>query len=1341
MATGEDGGGARPPAGVTFLGIPAVRAQEDQYRLRHLDGTVEGPLATGVLLQRIRDRMLTGNEGVSRDGNFWIPMMAIPQFRDAFDGHGPGDGMTAMGQSLSEDAHGGAAVSAAHARAAAPALPPPLAGMGLGVMGATGMDAFGSGGWPAPDDEGRSLSVPSGGGAGVPFRPASAATGELPSPRGFMGLSGVTEESGALPLLDRGLHAADYGQSPVAPGGSTVLFEDLDDEPELPVSSQIGLPRSSRTLAMSADSGVAGLPGSATGLPASATAFPASAFSAPMSAASAPMSASSFGVGASGFPLSASAPLPGVHSDEESVLPVSKTSARTIGMSAFSLAPGPELPASSRMQGLNLEEIGNAGLWNDDDVIPGARSGQDSRSAAPVGSAARFDFDDDPFADDRAWQHRNDGGTESEASSFFGDEPQPVASPTAAAAPPASTSRARKGSGKVLRYVAAGAVVVALVGAGVLIVPGLLPVEEETVEGTGPVVMAEPAPVVPVAVASVVGELSSLKSAGPAQLREFIASAAVSATSSADDRAKVLIAQCLHQMWVPSDTEAIGGMRSLYDGLVVVEGADAELIALARGAFEAVSRDADPATGLQSVRNPAYVPLARLFEAVYGIQSYRGVSYAVAAPAAPEAAPGFGTGAEGSGAAQGNAAPGEGSSPSAEGSAGEQVDGGPDAAVVTEGSAGDADGSGAAGTDDATAAATAAAAPAELDDAVMRSLERALSADPDLGAALYWSAWARLEMGDYAAALEGFDRLTTANDLHVPGHIGAASALLRSGNLADADARIQRVIDEMEAQSLPSERAQTYISSAEISIARLQTQLAIESLLSALQAEPGNRRALSMLGEQFYESGQYQRALEFFQSHADLAQDDPEAIVGLVRAYLGLQMFPEATSSLEGAVARFPLDGRFPYFLGRVAEEQAEFDRAIEYYTQATQIDGSFRDPWLRLAQLAQRSADVPEALAYLQRVPLAELEDADLANEIGEVYLSLGEANRAVGAFRRALEIDQAYPNARISLAEHYLTIEEYARALGEIRLMVDSGVDTPRVQFLHARALTATGEYSRAQEELTALVNQEADNPEYLHALGLAHFGAGDWVNARRRFTEAYEMLPTMSDALYYMGRCDIELSAYHEAISELSTVSMRSNRGEYHYWLGFALEQSRQQQQAFSEYTKAVVDDIGWSLENPEVFYRRAELFAQSNAPSQARNELQILLTLRPRHAEALRLLGRLNFDERNFDAAIDAWERSLNENSDQPETRYYMGRAWLEREPADLQRATSFLEQARDGGVAETRPDLHRRLGYLYRDLGRTADAVASLRAYLETPDLSVDERRNTQNIMNELSGVR
>jgi tetratricopeptide (TPR) repeat protein len=1339
MATGEDGGGARPPAGVTFLGIPAIRSQEDSYRLRHPDGTVEGPFDASVLRQRIQARMLTGNEGVSRDGNFWIPMMAIPQFREVFERQDPADGRTTMGQSLADDAERYRVVGAADANkaatAAAPVRPAALAEGGQDVAGSAGRYAFGSGTWQNADAGGLSGSGFEPGVAGVSKPLELGGMSELPRPQGFMGLPGVTEDSGVLPLTHQPLRSPGPALAQAPPASSTLLFDELDDDPELPVSSQLGLPRSAGTRPLPSERFDGGLPVSASGLPASSVSAPASAFSAPISASYPP-------AGVSGLPLSSGEGLPGLQGGDDFVLPVSREAARTIGMSAFSAPSGPDLPASSRTQGPNLAEIGNSALWNDSDLIPGAQPSREQRSVAGAASSSRFDFDEDPFADDLGWQKQPEGESGGGQSSFFGDGDLPPAPAVDAATAPGSAVRSRGGARKSLKYAAAGLVVVALGAVGALVVPGLLTSEQDDeVEGTGAIVMAEPTPVVPAPVASVVGELSALKTAGPAQLREFIAAANLSPTSSADDRAKVLIAQCLHQMWAPTEADAIASMRSLYAGLASVEGADSELIALARGAFEAVSRDADPSVGLNTVRNPAYVPLARLFEALYGIQGYRGISYPAAAAAPAQPASGFDAAQEASGSAAGTQAEQvEGSAASGEGSTGEVQEGSAPSLAATEGSVAATDAA-ASVTDSGAAIDGGGIQRVELDENVIRSLERALSADPDLGAAIYWRAWAQLETREYETALAGFDRLTAANDVHVPAHLGAAEAMLRSGGLADADARIQRVIDEMEAQSLPGERAQTYIASAEISIARLQTQLAIESLLSALQAEPGNRRALAMLGEQFYESGQYQRALEYFQSNAELSQDDPEAIVGLVRAYLGLEMFAEAISSLEGAATRFPLDGRFPYFLGRVAEEQAEFDRAIEYYTQATQIDGSFLDPWIRLAQLSQRSADIPEALAYVQRVPLAELEDAALANEIGDVYLSLGEANRAVGAFRRALEIDQAYPNARISLAEHYLQIEEFPRALDEIRTMVASGVDTPRVQFLHARALTAIGEYSRALEELTALVNLEEDNPDYLYALGLAHFGAGDWVNARRRFTEGYEMLPTMSDALYYMGRCDIELLAYNEAISELTTVSMRSTRGEYHYWLGFALEQNRQHQQAFSEYTKAVVDDIGWSLENPEVFFRRAKIFADNNAPSQARSELQILLTLHPRHAEALRLLGRLNFDERNFDAAIDAWERSLAENSDQPETNYYMGRAWLEREPADLQRALSFLERARDGGVADGRPDLHRRLGYLYRDLGRTADAASSLRAYLETPDLSADERRNTQNIINELSGIR
>jgi hypothetical protein len=478
MATGEDGGGARPPAGVTFLGIPAVKAQEDSYRLRHPDGSVEGPLGVGVLIRRIYDGVLTGSEGVSKDGNFWIPMMAIPQFREAFDANEPADGRTTLGQSMQDEADRQRAITAANPHNAVTAAvlvrPAPLAESGLGIGTSTERDSFRSGAWSAPADAGLSGQGFARGIAQGPGRLDLAGMSELPLPQGFTNLPGMTEDSGALPVMMDLPRGAGQPTLHTTRGTSTALFDDLDDDPVLPVSSQMGLPRAAGTLPMSAQAFGAGLPVSAAGLPVSAASFPTSAASPPTSSPFPPMS-SSFGAGASGFPASLSNSLPGSNPVDDFDLPIPQGSARTIGMSALDAARGPDLPASSRTRGPNLQELGNANLWNDDDLIPGVQPGHSARGAAPVASNATFDFDDDPFADDGAWQKRNEGRDAGapQSSAFFSDDdlPPAPAAPTPAASP---ATRAKGGAGKGVRYLAVGAVVVALGAAAAFVLPGLL---------------------------------------------------------------------------------------------------------------------------------------------------------------------------------------------------------------------------------------------------------------------------------------------------------------------------------------------------------------------------------------------------------------------------------------------------------------------------------------------------------------------------------------------------------------------------------------------------------------------------------------------------------------------------------------------------------------------------------------------------------------------------------------------------------------------------------------------------------------------------------------------------
>ena len=111
---------------------------------------------------------------------------------------------------------------------------------------------------------------------------------------------------------------------------------------------------------------------------------------------------------------------------------------------------------------------------------------------------------------------------------------------------------------------------------------------------------------------------------------------------------------------------------------------------------------------------------------------------------------------------------------------------------------------------------------------------------------------------------------------------------------------------------------------------------------------------MRLLGEEYYIAQQYPDALEYFEGIEDLG-DQAEARIGLAQAQIGLEMFDAARETLEAGMEQYPTDGRFPFWLGRVYEAEAEFDLSRQYYRQAMQIEPANVRPLVALAQLAER--------------------------------------------------------------------------------------------------------------------------------------------------------------------------------------------------------------------------------------------------------------------------------------------------------------------------------------------------------------------------------------------------
>ena len=442
---------------------------------------------------------------------------------------------------------------------------------------------------------------------------------------------------------------------------------------------------------------------------------------------------------------------------------------------------------------------------------------------------------------------------------------------------------------------------------------------------------------------------------------------------------------------------------------------------------------------------------------------------------------------------------------------------------------------------------------------------------------------------------------------------------------------------------------------------------------------------------------------------------------------------------MDEALENFPLDARFLYQSGILYEIEAEFEEAQDVFEQALRISPNYRNSKIRLAELARRGNQNINAMQLLEEALAEGLDDANVAAEVGGIYLELGETNRAVAAFNRALEIDPAQPASRLNLIDYYLNSGQFERADYQLEAMYTAGIESPWVRYLRARSYLGMKQYDLGIEEMIALVADNLENADYRLLMGQLQFGADHYSVALENFQNAWELESDSHAAIFWIGRTQIALDNMQEAISALTTASSRVESGEYLFWLGYALEKSGQQTQALEDYSRSIGADTEWALANPDVFFRRGVLYERRGVPHAAYRDLRVTLTLVPNHWQAHAALGTLHSGNRNFEDAIVEFQSSLELEPDQPGVNYFCGLAYLHSVPPQYQQARVHLELAREANYATENPILYRQLGYTYRDLGENALAITQLQQYLDQGDVTRAESREIENEIRDLGG--
>ncbi|MBN2232980.1 MAG: tetratricopeptide repeat protein [Deltaproteobacteria bacterium] len=157
----------------------------------------------------------------------------------------------------------------------------------------------------------------------------------------------------------------------------------------------------------------------------------------------------------------------------------------------------------------------------------------------------------------------------------------------------------------------------------------------------------------------------------------------------------------------------------------------------------------------------------------------------------------------------------------------------------------------------------------------------------------------------------------------------------------------------------------------------------------------------------------------------------------------------------------------------------------------------------------------------------------------LGECELKQGEPRRAYGAFAKAVELDGALYDARISLGELLLLGRDPLKALEQAEAVLAARPDNQAALALKAGCLAETGQREAAEKILAALTAADTDQLEAWLRLARLRHGEKDLTGARALLERALEKQPDRRRVRLLLVNLLEEMNDVAAAEAELATV----------------------------------------------------------------------------------------------------------------------------------------------------------------------------------------------------------
>ena len=325
------------------------------------------------------------------------------------------------------------------------------------------------------------------------------------------------------------------------------------------------------------------------------------------------------------------------------------------------------------------------------------------------------------------------------------------------------------------------------------------------------------------------------------------------------------------------------------------------------------------------------------------------------------------------------------------------------------------------------------------------------------------------------------------------------------------------------------------IETARQKIAAGDLQGAIESLETYVVSHPNEISPMRFLGDLYYRAGKFSKAEFIYQT----------------------------------MIAKNPHDKESHNRLGVVYATENRIDDAIGEFNAALPGTDSVGD----LVAMHARKGDLPAYQAQMEHVAAQYPSDADIQAELGQVYATMHESDRAMPYFRRALDDDPSSLTAINGLGLAYLDQRDYADAEQYFKRCLSLDPTNYSCNDNLAADLLEARRYTEAQPVLDHTYHLAPERPEALINYGYLSDMYGDWKKAVTFYVRAIAVGPYTPEAYVNLG-IDYETNALYPLAQSalLKGVAAVPQDGRIRFLLGRAYAEQGQTQLAIKEFAAA-------------------------------------------------------------------------------------------------------------------------------------------------------------------------